>query len=364
MTAPKTPQIIGVDLIRYMAACIVVLFHLCFWIWAGRPGGMGFNVAKLPIQFHELAFLRVGAVGVNVFFVISGFIIAYSAQKSTAYEFFRNRVVRLMPAIWIIAPITLAVLFLVKFAAPANLIERFINSILLLPFGPWVDEVYWTLPIEVAFYTLVFGLLLIDRFRWLERAMAVSGLASSAFWIAKALGHDVTPNIPGISARYIESFMQLSLIHFGCFFSLGVFLWLSLLNRISFSRCVLMVCFTVGCITNIHGKGSCAIWLLAVIGIVFSVRFNSLLSANRKVVRLARVLGLATYPMYLWHDVIGAALIGLLLRFGVNRYVALIIAIGFVMSSTMVIAISVEPKLQKWLRSKIDQLSASFALSH
>src|SRR6185437_2257315 len=109
------------------------------------------------------------------------------------------------------------------------------------------------------------------------------------------------------------------------FFALGVFLWLSLLNRMSISRSVLMVCFTAGCIMSIHGKGSCVIWLL---------------------------------------DVIGAALIGLLLRFGVNRYVALIFAISFVMSATTAIAISVEPKLQKWLRSKIDHMSVSFALSH
>ena len=138
----------------------------------------------------------------------------------------------------------------------------------------------------------------------------------------------------------------------------------TLRNRLSISRCVLMICFAVGCIINIQGKRSCAIWLLALIGIVFSVRFNPLLSANRKVVRLARMLGLTTYPMYLWHDVIGAALIGLLLRFGLNRYVALIFAIGFVVSATVVIAVSVEPKLQKWLRSKIDHMSVTFALSH
>lgn len=71
MTASKTPQIVGVDLIQFMAACIVMLFHLCFWIWAGGPGAMGFTVAKVPVQFHELAFFRFGTVGVNVFFVVS-----------------------------------------------------------------------------------------------------------------------------------------------------------------------------------------------------------------------------------------------------------------------------------------------------
>jgi hypothetical protein len=35
------------------------------------------------------------------------------------------------------------------------LLARGEGSVLIVPFGPWVDEVYWTLPIEVAFCILV-----------------------------------------------------------------------------------------------------------------------------------------------------------------------------------------------------------------
>jgi peptidoglycan/LPS O-acetylase OafA/YrhL len=131
VVAPKTNQIIGIDLIRFFAASIVMLFHLCYWIWAGGPFATTPAAAKAAIQFPELAFFRYGLVGVDIFFVVSGFIIAYSASNATAYEFGRSRVVRLMPAIWIVAPITLAGLFGVEFASPMKLIAMFVRSVLL-----------------------------------------------------------------------------------------------------------------------------------------------------------------------------------------------------------------------------------------
>jgi peptidoglycan/LPS O-acetylase OafA/YrhL len=168
--------------------------------------------------------------------------------------------------------------------------------------------------------------------------------------------------VDGISDQQIHRFMELSLIYYGCFFALGVFLWLSLLDRMSFVRCVLMVSFTIGCFINIQSKGAFAIWMLAVVAIALSVRFNSLLSANPQVAYLARVLGLTAYPLYLWHNAIGAALIGFLFRSGVDEYTALIVAISFVVSASLAIAVSVEPKLQKWLKSKMEDMSGRFAV--
>src|SRR5262249_4271379 len=137
-------QIVGIDLIRFGAACGVMLCHF---------------QSATGITFPDVAFYRAGPYWVLVFFVISGFVIAYSAHDLTAYKFLRDRIVRLMPAVWIVAPITLATLLLVGSAAPATLAEMFCRSVTLFPFGPWIDVVYWTLPIEILFYASVLALL-------------------------------------------------------------------------------------------------------------------------------------------------------------------------------------------------------------
>jgi peptidoglycan/LPS O-acetylase OafA/YrhL len=361
--APKTSQIIGIDVIRFFAASIVMLFHLCYWIWAGGPIATTPAAARAAIQFPELAFFRYGVVGVDIFFVVSGFIIAYSASKATAYEFVRSRIVRLMPAIWIVAPITLAALFAVEFASPLKLIGMFVRSVLLLPIGPWVDGVYWTLPIEIAFYVVVFALLCFDRFIWIGPVMAGIGLASSAYAIAASSGFDFTPHIDTIADYKIERLKELFLIEHGCFFALGVFLWLSLFDRLSFTRCVLIACFGIGCLAGIRSVGQCIIWTSAVLSIALSVRFNSFIGANSKVAFLARVIGLTTYPLYLLHNIIGAALIGYLVRSGLNQYAALLFTIAAVVSLSAAIAVVFEPIAQRRLRTKIDHIRASFVFA-
>ena len=311
-------QIVGIDLIRFGAACGVTLYHLCY-----VPDGFTRLAAQAVIPFPEHTFLRFGRIGIFVFFVISGFVIAYSAHDSTAYKFLRDRIVRLMPAVWIVAPITLVALLLIGLAAPDTLAERFCRSMVLFPFGPWIDSVYWTLPIEILFYASVLLLLTIKRFALLEPAMAAVGLAS--------------PFVP--------------VVHYGCFFALGVFIWLALFDKLTIGRCVIMTILVVSCFWQIGFRYGCAIWFVCVIAIAVSVLFNERLVGIK---RAARVLGLTSYPLYLLHSVVGAALIGALFRAGVDKYIAVVIGLATVMSVAVFIAVAIEPQFQRWLRSAID----------
>jgi peptidoglycan/LPS O-acetylase OafA/YrhL len=348
----QSKQIVGLDLVRFAAAYLVVMFHLTYWIWAGGPDSTTPNAAKFSVRFDDLAMFRFGYVGVHIFFVLSGFVIAYSAHKATAWTFLRGRVVRLCPAVWIIAPITLAVLFAIQFATPYDLIDRFLRSITLFPFGPWVDGVYWTLPVEVMFYSVVLALLAIGRFRWIGSVMAMIGGISSCFWIAKRFGLDLTPNLPTGAAQIgnfnlRERIMQLSLIYYGCFFALGVYLWLSFCERITAVRMTWMGVFVIGCYLSIGSRPGFFLWSLAVLAIAISIQCNAQLGANPKINSVVRLLGLTTYPLYLLHDVVGAALIGRLVQLGVNPYSALVVSIAAVVVASIVIAAFVEPAIQK-----------------
>lgn len=126
----------GLDLVRFVAG--VAGFHLGYWAWRDAPSPL------LPAISSWVAF---GWVGVEVFFVISGFVIAKSAANKTVTQFIKSRAKRLYPAVWICATITAV-------RSPTT-IKSYLRSITLFPLGPWVSIVYWTLPLEMAFYAAV-----------------------------------------------------------------------------------------------------------------------------------------------------------------------------------------------------------------
>src|ERR1700750_2863052 len=104
------------DPLRFAAALGAAVLHLTFWSWAGSSPGVapGFeHCVSAGLQFQSAApFTWFGWVGVEIFFVISGFVIANSAAKSSPSEFLRGRALRLYPAVWVCATLTFLVLLL------------------------------------------------------------------------------------------------------------------------------------------------------------------------------------------------------------------------------------------------------------
>ena len=84
------------DLLRFAAALAVVLYHFTGF------GGAGAWPAPSQDVFPEIApVTRFGYLGVDLFFVISGFVILMSAWGRGPGEFGISRLVRLMPAYWV-----------------------------------------------------------------------------------------------------------------------------------------------------------------------------------------------------------------------------------------------------------------------
>ncbi|MER9864925.1 hypothetical protein [Mesorhizobium sp. M0185] len=77
----QSGRLVGLDLLRIFAAFSVMLFHFAYWSWAPTVASTPKSITGGALQYPELIpFSWWGWVGVEIFFVISGFVIAFSAS--------------------------------------------------------------------------------------------------------------------------------------------------------------------------------------------------------------------------------------------------------------------------------------------
>lgn len=364
----------GLDLLRFFAACVVMIYHLAFWSWA-YPGGQVAKASRGVANFQSWDDLTYfGWLGVQIFFVISGFVIATSSERATPYRFFTSRFIRLVPAVWICATITLGAWVLIDIGPRYKHLDAFIRSVSFNPLPPWIDSVYWTLGVEICFYALVFVLISLQRFRWLKPAMCAIGLISTLFWSGYWIaiqfeGHAIAELF---SAIQWSRFAQLMLIQHGAFFAIGVLLWLHLLKKRTFDQSVWLCIFVVGAILQIAGETALKLektglsfsplwpsltWVVAMIFFWLAVTNNARLHAMPTwALHPLRRLGLMTYPLYLLHNVTGGAIMGALATYGFSPAASLWMTIVAVIALSWWVSAVPEPILQKWARFVFDAI--------
>ncbi|MGV9250964.1 acyltransferase family protein [Streptomyces sp. NPDC003697] len=151
---PAGDRLRALDGLRLLAALMVCLYH-----YAGKNGEVAASWHQSPGQlFPTLSRAATyGSLGVQLFFVISGFVICMSSWGRTLGDFFRSRVARLYPAYWVaLLLVGAASLALPVVLAPLRPDEFLVNlTMLQQPMGvPRVLGVCWTLWVEMRFYVL------------------------------------------------------------------------------------------------------------------------------------------------------------------------------------------------------------------
>lgn len=130
---------------------------------------------------QQLHFHAIGSFGVDIFFVISGFVMAQICERGKTEWFLLRRIVRIVPLYW---GATLS-LYVLAVIAPGLLIETRPNavylllSLLFIPFRKATGQIEpflflgWTLNFEMYFYALLSVALLLwsKRAVWLAAAM-------------------------------------------------------------------------------------------------------------------------------------------------------------------------------------------------
>ena len=156
----KIGQIDGLQILRAVAVVLVA------WLHGGQTLGY-WRVIELP---------HFGAFGIDIFFVISGFIMSLVILRTrqapgTAWSFLKRRLIRIFPIYWVFALLESARLL----HGHAFFLQNYFPSFLLLP-GlfpryPLVLGFSWTMIFEMFFYYVLAGILLLVT---VKRAVPVS----------------------------------------------------------------------------------------------------------------------------------------------------------------------------------------------
>jgi peptidoglycan/LPS O-acetylase OafA/YrhL len=206
-TAPPTSTRLGnLDLLRLLAALMVMAYH---YTYSGAAGG-----GLSPYVFPELApFTQSLWAGVSLFFMISGFVIAYSAERAAAYDFAISRAARLYPGFLACMSLTALVLWL---GAPGGVDEfhmtwlRWFTNLTMVPFAfrqAFVDGIYWSIVVEVTFYAWVALFIacgVFKRHQLVILSIWLGVTACNELWLGSALGN------------------KLFITRYACYFVLGI----------------------------------------------------------------------------------------------------------------------------------------------
>jgi peptidoglycan/LPS O-acetylase OafA/YrhL len=193
-TAPavqdKQLRLANLDLLRLVAALMIVAFHFGY----RGPAAPGWT----PVAFPEIAPVAQELwAGVSFFFMISGFVIAWSAQKQDAFGFALSRAARLYPAFLVCMTLTavgLAALAPVGVEEFRMTMARFLANLPLFSKAlgqPFVDGAYWSIVIEVIFYGWVTLFLALGIFH--KRQIAILGV-----WLALAFLNEIVLRQQGL----------------------------------------------------------------------------------------------------------------------------------------------------------------------
>ena len=321
----KNMRIVALDLVRFFAALSVVLYH-----YLSGPESNAFPFISDITNY--------GYLGVPLFFIISGYVIALSANNRTAIQFGVSRFVRLYPALW--ASVIFTVIVLVIFTdAQFSSSQVLANFTLLNEYLGFkdIDGVYWTLKAELKFYACVFLLLTFGVFQkyhiWLS------------LWLGLAVMHTVFGQ-PFFMGWFISP-------AYSSFFIAGVsFFLIQNKGKNKFNHCVLISSLILSSF-NVYGQADGFLdspnivdKLVAVAIVLIFYCFMYFLSIGKIKLKERKIfitLGALTYPLYLIHNMAGKALIDQYSNLFNEKVIIILVIIIMILSSYFIHSVIEKP---------------------
>ncbi|WP_119726964.1 acyltransferase family protein [Thermomonospora amylolytica] len=351
MPAPDA-RLRELDLLRFVAALAVVLHHE-----VGRIAGWGVhNHDNLP---YVSVVSHFGNLGVDLFFLISGFVILMSGWGRGVGDFAVSRVVRLFPAYWF--GVTLVVvLYLLTGIAGFTLTPDgdtpllvYLPNMTMMEVGAGaqkMETVYWTLWVELHFYAL--AALLIWRGITYSRCVGflVGWLLLGVFAHEAEFGLLEKLLFPTWAPYFIAGMAFYLVYRFGPNLVLGLII----------TCCWALAAYYRSTIVNeeLVWPGVWAHVTIAVVTVIFIIMA---LVATRRLSWLRwrgfTVLGALTYPLYLLHETLGRVLVEKL-RPHMDNWELLGLCIVVSLTVSYLVYRLVETPAQRWMKPRLKAAAA------
>lgn len=330
--SPSRYRLAELDALRGIAVLMVLVYHYTTrfgelfprWQWGG---------------------FALGNYGVHLFFVISGFVIFMTLERSEqAADFLVARFSRLYPAYWTGALVTGAALWLMAGpVSPPSAPQLAINLTMLQGFlgVPSVDGAYWSLEIELIFYAMALAAFATGLQRRADALIAgwllLAAIAASPLWNA---------HLAGVTAARAAA--HLLILEFAPFFAIGIVCYRlyrgqgsAPLNYALIATALAVVALTQPlAVTLMIAAGTFVLWKVARGGLPL-LRLSPLI-----------FLGTISYPLYLVHQKIGHAVLFALAEHGWTPVMRIAAAAGLAIALATAITFLVERPAMRAIRRR------------
>lgn len=336
----KTNRFKELDALRGIAALMVVLFHFTM----GKPqANLGF---------------RYGTTGVDLFFIISGFVIFMSISKvKSSSEFIINRISRLYPTYWFCVTLAFCIRViasLIGYKPNSFTFIQYLGNMTMFQYYlkmPNLDGPYWTMVIEMIFYI---GILFLFHFKFLSYLKNIGLFLILIITISTALFHNF----------YVEKLLiYIPLFQFLPLFFAGTIFYKLYTERLELVKnyAVLAICL-IAQIMMFPYVGRSNVFIThfeyAVFIVIYFVLFFLFVNGKLKflVNKTSLFFGKISFSLYLVHEMIATHFIIPIAinNFGANFWVAtFLVALPFVIGLASLITFFVEIPLSRKMKEQL-----------
>ena len=331
-----TIRLLELDALRGLAAFSVLCYHYTFLYSKYFPSS------------HTTAFhFQLGQYGVELFFIISGFVIYMTLEKTERpLDFVVSRFSRLYPCYWVSLILTFVALRIFPLVLPAKFNATFKDALFnITMLQEWlgakhVAGVYWTLTIELSFYFFIFTLFILRKFKYIE----IIGLCWLLFML---LEYELLWRLHFYIPPIIKT---TNLLFYGHLFFAGILFYkLKTEKNVWYRHVCLALCLAVQYIL----RDKVSSYHHSTLSVVISFFLFYLFIYDRLSWILQKpliYLGTISYSLYLIHEFIGYIIINHLYAVHTNPWLCFLIPTASTLLLATIITYGVEKPAMNYIR--------------